>query len=102
MQLSKENKNNEQEVIDGQQRLSTLLLLLFVLKNIFPNAKDLSDINFTWLSTKVNGGKQQEYLDKITTPEFKFNKRGKNPYQINATLIKEYVEGRANKRNRGI
>jgi uncharacterized protein with ParB-like and HNH nuclease domain len=92
MLLSKENEYHEQEIIDGQQRMSTLLLLLFVLKNIFPDAKDLSDIDFTWLSTKVNCGKQQEYLDKILAPDFKFNATGKNPYQTNAALIKEYIE----------
>jgi len=92
MLLSKETKNNKQEIIDGQQRMSTLLLLLFVLKNIFPNAKELLDINLTWLSTRVHSGKQQEYLDKILSPDFIFNTKGKNPYQVNASFIKEYIE----------
>lgn len=92
MQLSKENTMKEQEVIDGQQRLSTLLLLLFVLKKIFPKEQELNAINFLWLSTRVNSGKQQEYLEKIFSTKFKFSKGGVNQYQINSTLIKEYVE----------
>jgi len=96
MQLSKENNNKEQEIIDGQQRMSTLLLLLFVLKNIFPDAKELSDFNITWLITRVNSGKQQEYLNKISSPDFKFKKNGKNPYQVNAAIIKEYIEEQIN------
>jgi hypothetical protein len=92
MQLSKENGNNEQEIIDGQQRMTTLLLLLFVLKKIFPDEKKLAAISLSWLSTKVNSGKQQEYLDKIFDSGFKFTNKGNNIYKINATLIKEYVE----------
>jgi uncharacterized protein with ParB-like and HNH nuclease domain len=92
MQLSKENSRKEQEVIDGQQRLSTLLLLFFVLKKIFPKEQEMNGIDFLWLSTRVNSGKQQEYLEKIFSSEFKFSKKGKNKYQINATLIKEYIE----------
>lgn len=91
MQLSKE-KNKKQDVIDGQQRLSTILLLLFVLKKLFPDEKELEKINLSWLSTRVHSGKQQEYLEKIFNKEFKFSKKGKNQYQINATLIKEYLE----------
>lgn len=91
MQFSKE-KNNEQEVIDGQQRLSTLLLLLFILKKMFPEEPELQNMEFLWLSTRVNSGKEQEYLEKILLQEFKYVKKGSNPYQINATLIKNLIE----------
>ena len=37
MQLSTRNANNEQDIIDGQQRLTTFLILLKVLKHKFPN-----------------------------------------------------------------
>ena len=95
MQLSKGN-NSSQEIIDGQQRITTLLLLFFVLKKIFPEEKELGEIDFSCLCTRVNAGKQQEYLEKMFAKKFEFSKEGANLYQVNATLIKEYVEEQIN------
>jgi uncharacterized protein with ParB-like and HNH nuclease domain len=89
MQLSKKNKANEQEVIDGQQRLSTILILLLVLKKEFPNAREISKIMFDWLQTRVYSGKQQEYLEKALLPDAKFTTKSSNPYQRNAAIIKK-------------
>jgi uncharacterized protein with ParB-like and HNH nuclease domain len=92
MQLSKKNNKNEQEIIDGQQRISTLFLLFFVLKKMFPESNKLKHFNFSWFRTKVNSGKQQEYLNKLFMLDFRYSKRGSNPYQINASLIKGILE----------
>jgi uncharacterized protein with ParB-like and HNH nuclease domain len=46
MQLAeKDVERKEQQVIDGQQRLTTFLLLLKVLKMEFPNCKELESID---------------------------------------------------------
>jgi uncharacterized protein with ParB-like and HNH nuclease domain len=92
MQLSKKNEKNEHELIDGQQRMTTLLLLLFVIKNIFPEEKEIKNFDFSLLSTKVNSGKQQEYLNKVLASGFKSMRKGANSYQNNVILIKKYVE----------
>ena len=66
MQLSfkkyiKENEY-EQDVIDGQQRLSTILCILKFLKLSFPNVPVMKDIPFNWLETRVNNGKEDKNL----------------------------------------
>ncbi|MBK6834486.1 MAG: DUF262 domain-containing protein [Bacteroidetes bacterium] len=53
MQLAeKDLERKEQQVIDGQQRLTTFLILLKVLKMEFPNCEELESIHFDWLETK--------------------------------------------------
>jgi uncharacterized protein with ParB-like and HNH nuclease domain len=91
MQLSHRNEKNEHEIIDGQQRLSTILVLLLVLQKLFPENKELQSLNFSWLNTRVQSGKQQENLEKILSPDFKFSKKGSNPYQKNAAIIKALI-----------
>jgi uncharacterized protein with ParB-like and HNH nuclease domain len=54
MQLSTKNYKDEQEIIDGQQRLTSLLLFLKVLKIKFPRCEELEKISLDWLSTRVN------------------------------------------------
>ena len=56
-------------IIDGQQRLTTLLILLKVLKLKYPDCKELKGIEFNWLATEVSGGEQQEYLDELVSLE---------------------------------
>lgn len=65
MQLWEKTKDNKQQVIDGQQRLTTLVLLFRVLKEKFPACIQLNEIPLDWLSTKVNRGLQQAYLNKF-------------------------------------
>lgn len=92
MQLSTINDNQEQEVIDGQQRLTTFLIFFKVLKTKYPNSEELKKIDLDWLSTKVNNGKQQLYLQEVTTSDLSFNNETLNPYLKNAFLINELLE----------
>lgn len=56
---------SEQDVIDGQQRLSTILCLLKYLSLRYPDNNCLSSINFDWLETRVNNGKEDAYLKSM-------------------------------------
>jgi len=60
------HQNGSYEVVDGQQRLTTLLLLFKILNLKYSNisfSRELS--NFNWLSTKVNKGEQQLNLNQV-------------------------------------
>ena len=98
MQLSEYNAvKNEYQVIDGQQRLSTFLILFKVLKIQFPNCNELSKINLNWLETKVNNGTQQENFNNFLALNSLDNSLSSgNKYIENAILInnvlKEIIE----------
>ncbi len=52
-----------QEIIDGQQRMSTLILLLSILRQRCPESALWSELNISdRLQTAVNSGQQQRYL----------------------------------------
>lgn len=90
MQLSTKNKNNEQYIIDGQQRLTTFLLLLKVLKDTFPNSSETQNINFDWLKTEVNLGEQQNNLNEaLQGVENELNR-----YLNNLKIIKNEISNR--------
>lgn len=91
MQLAAKNEDAGQEVIDGQQRLTTLLLLLKVLHVTFPTCEELNSISLTWLSTRVNNGKQQEKLKEAINSDLSANENSQNTYLQNALLIQELV-----------
>lgn len=55
----------EQDVIDGQQRLSTLLCLIKYLQLKFPDNDYINAIQTNWLETRVNNGKEEEYLEEM-------------------------------------
>lgn len=97
IQLSIINKNSY-EIIDGQQRLTTILLILLVLRAIVSESKELKKIDFSWLKTKVNKGKEQEYLNEVlelgmSISTLKIDKRKKEPnlYKKNAIFIKNII-----------
>ncbi|MFZ7132260.1 MAG: DUF262 domain-containing protein [Eubacteriales bacterium] len=92
MQLSTQNSLQEQEVIDGQQRLTTFILILFILKQKFPNNRELSDLEFKWLNTRVNSGKQQSYLEELLNSKWERNDETLNPYLINSYIINDIIE----------
>lgn len=97
MQLSAKNEKNEYEIIDGQQRLSTFLIFIKVLKDQFPQCKELETIKFDWLTTNVNNGKQQTYLENLINHNLQFKDENTlNPYLKNAYLISEYIQQQIN------
>jgi uncharacterized protein with ParB-like and HNH nuclease domain len=89
MQLSEkkyiDSNEFEQEIIDGQQRLTTLSILLKILSLNYPNCKKLRNLKFNWLETRINQ-KQNDYLsDFFITKEIYYNEN--NQYFQNAFLI---------------
>lgn len=55
----------EQDVIDGQQRLSTILCLIKYLQLNYPNSKLIAKIKTDWLETKVNNGIEESNLEEM-------------------------------------
>jgi uncharacterized protein with ParB-like and HNH nuclease domain len=98
MQLSEFNiAKNEYQVIDGQQRLSTFLILFKVLQIEFPNCQVLSKINLNWLRTKVNNGTQQsDFSNFLAVTSFENSTLLGNKYMENAfimnNLLKEFMD----------
>lgn len=91
MQLSYKGEDNKQNVIDGQQRLTTFLLLFKVLQIKFPECKELNDIKFDWLTTQVNSGKQQEDLEVTISSTSFLGSESQNHYSENASFINELI-----------
>ncbi|MBN2825120.1 MAG: DUF262 domain-containing protein, partial [Campylobacterales bacterium] len=69
MQLSEKKYNNKtsfyQEVIDGQQRITTITLLLKFLAMQYPTHPTLQNLQFDWLLTDVNRGQQYKNLQAV-------------------------------------
>ena len=90
-------QESEQDVIDGQQRLSTILCILKFLKLKYPTIEELKNISLDWLETRVNNGKEDLYLtqmisltnlDSITElPDYQQNR-----YLNNIQIVKEVFE----------
>ena len=55
----------EQDVIDGQQRLSTILCILKYLQLKYPDVEEIKKIRLDWLETRVNNGKEDYYLSQM-------------------------------------
>ena len=83
MQLSAKNHDGKYEVIDGQQRLTTFLLMLKAIEKKYCNCPAMEGVSFDWLRTEVNNGLQQTYL----TEALEGSNNGENPYVTNLTFI---------------
>lgn len=81
----------EQDVIDGQQRLTTFLILLKVMSIMFPNIKELQEMPLNWLETRVNNGIQMKNLENLLKSDLNENAETLNLYLKNAYLIKEIL-----------
>lgn len=97
MQLSEKkfiSKNEfEQEIIDGQQRLSTFLILLKTLQILYPQSEKLQGIKLNWLETRVNNGEQDKYLqDFINSTVIEEKEKELNPYMRNACIVKNLIQ----------
>ncbi len=100
MQLSEKkfiSKNEyEQEVIDGQQRISTIIVLLKVLQLKYPDNDKLSTLNFIWLETRVNNGSQDDFLNCFLNlkglDELDNTQNLQNNYIIAAKAVSEYFD----------
>lgn len=85
-----------QEIIDGQQRLTTCALILKVLSVMDPENTDLTTFcrDFNWIESKVNSGQQQERLDaalhadSVDDP----SEGGTNQYLDNCTYIQRFLQ----------
>jgi len=90
MQLTeKDEENNEQQVIDGQQRLTTFLILLRVIQLEFPKCSELQNFHLDWLLTKVNNGTQQKDFDQLMAfNSFEEYYSNLNTYVTNALFVK--------------
>jgi uncharacterized protein with ParB-like and HNH nuclease domain len=84
----------EQDIVDGQQRLSTFLILLKVLKSKFDNVSSLQELTFDWLETRVNNGEQQKLITEFLNLSFSdiLETNSQNRYVINARLINSFIE----------
>ncbi len=99
MQLSEKKyvseKEQEQDVIDGQQRISTFTVLLKVLSLMYPENESLRSLKFDWLETRVNSGVQNELLNKfleISTSEMlNIDTLTQNSYIKAARIIWAYL-----------
>ncbi|SFQ48903.1 DUF262 domain-containing protein [Hymenobacter arizonensis] len=88
---------SEWEVVDGQQRLTTLLLLCQVAKwqygeEVLPVELRRQD----WLRTQVSSQEQQTWLNEVTAnPTLPTRPEGtiQNPYLRNAFFIYDWFEG---------
>lgn len=74
----------QQEIIDGQQRITTLMIFLNELKQLYPDTQALAKLSFDWLKTHVSK-EQGIYLDAYISGK---PAEEQNPYYINARLIR--------------
>ncbi len=87
IQLSVKNIDNERFIIDGEQRLTILLLLFKVLKTKYPNLDALKEIHLDWLRIKVN----KSFLKKALS--FKgLHKKTYNSYLQHAFIIEDIID----------
>lgn len=85
-----DNGKSYQEVIDGQQRITTITLLLKFLKNRYPNNNKLMKLTFDWLDSNVSRGQQSADLKNVILNNNLDNEL--NKFAQNYKHIKTYFE----------
>jgi hypothetical protein len=91
-----------QEVIDGQQRLTTCALILKVLRELEPSNQYIKAFvrEFDWLESRVSNGAQQELLDNAICSEIsEKSSNGNNPYIDNCYQVKKILESYCEPKN---
>jgi NOL1/NOP2/fmu family ribosome biogenesis protein len=91
-----------QEVIDGQQRLTTCALILKVLLEIEPNDQCIKAFvrEFDWLESRVSNGEQQKLLDDAIRSEIsEKTSNGNNTYIDNCYQVKKILESHCEPKN---
>lgn len=92
MQLSKRKPISQQEyehdVVDGQQRITTLTIFLNELKKMFPECKSLNELDFKWLKTIVSEQQNNYLYNYLHTDIIEPNNR----YCYNAQKIAETID----------
>lgn len=99
MQLSYEKyiskKECEQDIIDGQQRLTTIICILKYLQLKYPGNTLLQSIALDWFETKVNNGKEEQYLEEmleLTSLDDMSKASSENRYISNLGIIQNVIE----------
>ncbi|MEY4603134.1 MAG: hypothetical protein RIT43_426 [Bacteroidota bacterium] len=85
-------KNGIQEIIDGQQRMTTFLLLFKKLKEKYPDCKGIQKMQLNWLRTDVNNGVQQAYLEEMLRDALPKEHDELNSYKRNLKMISELFD----------
>lgn len=83
-----------QEVIDGQQRITTLTIILKEISLLYPNCDIIKDLNFDWLETQINPTQSNylmKYLSLQSIDDVILDKN--NNYYNNALLIRDLING---------
>ena len=95
MQLSSKKivSKNEiwQDVIDGQQRLTTISIILKELSKIYPEKNNLNRLSFDWLETQVSK-EQMTYLYDYFQDNNEFYDNPNNQYALNSKLISQLLD----------
>ena len=93
MQLSQKKyiskKEYEQDIIDGQQRITTLSILLLELKKQYPDCDALENLSIDWLRNHINAQQSLYTLSYFHQLE----EQPLNKYYINSHIIRESFDG---------
>lgn len=83
----------EQDIIDGQQRITTLFCLFKYITLKYPEA--MPDDSFDWLETRVNNGKEQGFLSEFKNLSAleEMSERSENKYIRNCAIIANCFNG---------
>ena len=88
----------EQDIIDGQQRISTILCLLKYLQLSYPDNEIVKSIELNWLESRVNNGKEDSLLNTMlrlsveSLHELKNKEYTGNHYIFALDIINDFFE----------